>query len=378
MGSNFHSAQPMAFAAAPIELSVVVPTFKEAGNVTQLVDLLEVALQGIRWEVIFVDDDSPDDTAELVRQLAQQRDNVRCVQRIGRRGLTSACVEGILASASPIVAVMDGDLQHDEGVLPEMFKRLNADAHLEIVVGSRYVQGGSVGDWDATRASISTLATRLSHLVVPRGLQDPMSGFFMIRRSAFMACVRNMSAMGFKILVDLFASSPKSLNFVEVPFKFRTRHTGESKLDTQVAWDYLMLLIDKTLGRYVPARFVSFAIIGGAGVIVHMSILMATFGAGLLAFGAGQAMATVLAMTFNFAVNNFITYSDRRLKGRKWFMGLLSFMLACSVGAVANVGVANFLFVREGAWVLAALAGIGVGAVWNYALTSVYTWGRRG
>jgi dolichol-phosphate mannosyltransferase len=356
-------------------LSIVVPTFSEIDNIAEMVQRLERSLVGICWEVIFVDDDSPDGTAEKIRSLAAADPRVRCIQRIGRRGLSSACVEGLLSTSAPFVAVMDADLQHDEAVLPQMLAELQA-GDLDIVVGSRYGEGGSVGGWDGRRVAISRLATRISHLVVPATLKDPMSGFFMLKRSVFMNCVRQLSTVGFKILVDLFASSPQPLRFKEVPVIFRVRHAGESKLDNQAAWAYIMLLLDKLVGHVVPVRFVAFAMTGGLGVVVHMTVLALLHKGSGLPFATGHAAATGLAMVCNFAVNNATTYRDRRLTGAAWVRGLLSFLAACSVGALANIGVASYLFSNLGGWVLAALTGIVVGAVWNYAVTSVYTWGK--
>jgi len=356
-------------------LTVVIPTFNERDNVIELVRRLGACLKDIAWEVIFVDDDSPDGTVEAVRQLAASDARVRCIHRIGRRGLSSACIEGVMASSAPYVAVMDGDLQHDETILPRMLTALTGGG-LDIAVGSRYVAGGGIGQWDKGRALISKFATRLSLLVVPAELKDPMSGFFMVRRESFMGCVRQLSALGFKILLDLFASSREPLRFVEIPYSFRNRHAGLSKLDNRAAWDYLMLLMDKLVGHLVPVRFLAFALIGGMGVGVHMVALLLLFKGEVLDFTAAQAAATTIAMVFNFTLNNAMTYRDRRLTGLGWLRGLISFMLACSVGALANVGIADYLFGKSGGWVLAALAGILVGAVWNYAATSFYTWGN--
>jgi dolichol-phosphate mannosyltransferase len=365
-------------AAAPAaELSIVVPTFNEADNVEELVDRLDATLRDVAWEVVFVDDDSPDQTAATVRRLARRDARVRVLQRIGRRGLSSACVEGVLATSAPYVAVMDADLQHDEAILPRMLEALRTGT-LDIAVGSRYVAGGGIGGWDTQRASISRLATRVSRTVVPPELGDPMSGFFMIRREAFMARVRGLSSLGFKILVDLFATGGQPLRFVEVPFQFRPRHAGESKLDGHVAWDYGMLLLDKLVGRWIPVRFISFGLIGGMGVGVHMTVLALLFKTGLTGFAAGQAGATAVAMVFNFFVNNQLTYRDRQLRGRQLIRGLATFTLVCSVGAIANVGIADYLFSHRQGWVPAAMGGILVGAVWNFATSSFYTWGKRG
>jgi dolichol-phosphate mannosyltransferase len=359
-----------------LDLSVVVPTFNEAANVQELLRRLQSVLGASGWEVVFVDDDSPDGTAAQVRSIARTDSRVRCVQRIGRRGLASACVEGMLASSAPFIAVMDGDLQHDESILPAMLERLRS-GEADIAVGSRHVPGGGTGDWNQRRAGMSRLATRLSDWVLGPVVADPMSGYFMLRREVLDASVRRLSAIGFKILLDLLASAPQPLRVVELPYTFRVRAAGESKLDERVVWDYGMLLADKTIGRYVPVRFVSFALVGGLGVLVHMAVLsMLLKGAGV-AFGPAQSTATIAAMVFNFALNNLLTYRDMRLAGAAWWRGLASFVAACSIGALANVGIATWLFESRTAWFVAAFAGVVVGAVWNYAVTQLYTWGAR-
>jgi dolichol-phosphate mannosyltransferase len=358
------------------QLSIVIPTFNEVGNVAEVAERVATALPGVDWELIFVDDDSPDGTAATVRELAHTEPRVRCLHRIGRRGLASACMEGMLASAAPLVAVMDGDLQHDERLLPAMLQVLQVDPLLDVVVGSRYVQGGATGAWDASRAKMSQLATRLSAAVLRADLQDPMSGFFMIRHATALRCIRaGMSGVGFKILLDLFASSPEPLRFRELPYEFRNRFTGQSKLDTTVAWEYLIMLLDRFLGGILPIRFIAFALVGGVGVLIHMAVLGTLFKGFGLSFLAAQAGATLVAITGNFALNNVLTYSDMRLRGRRWLTGWLSFSLACSVGALANIGIAGWLFERQpDFWIASAMAGILVAAVWNYAVTQVYTW----
>ncbi len=357
------------------ELAVVVPTYNEAANVGQIVADLEDALAGVDWELIFVDDDSPDGTAERVRELACENPRVRVLQRIGRRGLSSACIEGMLATVAPYLAVMDADLQHDESLLPRMLAALRGGS-LDIVVGSRYVDGGGVGAWDQRRASMSRLANDIGRRLIKADLKDPMSGFFMLRAEVLHACVRSLSGVGFKILLDLFASHPRALRFLEIPYTFRERQAGESKLDNAVLWEYLLMLIQKLVGPMIPARFIAFSLIGGSGVVVHLLVLWVIFKLMGGGFVAGQTIAAVVAMTTNFFLNNLFTYRDMRLRGRELLRGWLSFVAACSVGALANVGIASWLFEANSFWVLSALAGIVVGAVWNYAVTAVYTWKR--
>lgn len=357
------------------QLTLIVPTFNEHDNIARLLDRLRIALDDIDWEVIFVDDDSSDGTADHIRSIARSDARVRCVQRIGRRGLSTACIEGILASSAPYIAVMDADLQHDERILAQMLDTLR-QGHCDLVVGSRYIVGGSVGNWDSKRVRISAFANWLSQIICKIEITDPMSGFFMLRRSVFDAAVRKMSGQGFKILLDLLASSPQPLRVKEIPYRFGERRFGESKLDTLVAWEFVMLVADKLVGHIVPVRFALFALIGGLGVFVHFSVLSYCFKVALLTFDQSQALAVAVAMTSNFFLNNLFTYRDMRLKGWRMLRGLLSFYGICAIGAIANVGIASYVFSADQKWWLAGLVGVVIGAVWNYAVSSVFTWKR--
>lgn len=362
---------------APLQLAVVVPTFKEIENVREVIARLERVLEGLRWEVIFVDDDSPDGTAEAVFEISRCDPRVRCIRRIGRRGLSSACVEGMLATSAPAIGVMDADLQHDETLLPRMYAALHDEGY-QLAIGSRYVEGGSVGTWEKSRVAKSKLATLLSRFSIKADVKDPMSGFFMIDRAALYAAVRHLSGIGFKLLLDILASSPKPLRFKEIEYHFRERQAGESKLDTAVAFELLVQIADKTFGKYIPTRLVIFSIIGGFGVFLHMGVFTATMFLLNQTFIVAKAVAVIAAMTFNYLLNNYLTYRDRRRKRWVLLSGWLSFCLLCSVGALADVGISTYLFEqRDGFRAISALAGIVVGVVWNYAVTSRYTWGKR-
>ena len=351
-----------------------MPTLNERDNIEPLLSQLETALAGIAWEIIFVDDDSRDGTNAHIRDIARLDPRVRCLHRIDRRGLASACIEGILATSAPCVAVMDADLQHDETLLPHMLTALEA-GELDLVVGSRYAEGGSIGEWERGRARLSSLATALGRLVLKADLADPMSGFFMLRREFFDQAVRNMSGLGFKILIDLFVSAERPPRFLELPYQFRQRRHGATKLDSLVGLQYLMLLWEKRLGHLVPVRFALFGAVGSLGLLVHLAVLR--LGLLALAFAPAQALATLVAMVGNFSLNNVLTYSDRRLKGRKFFLGLLSFCLICAIGAVATVGVADLLFAQGEPWWVAGVAGALVSSIWNYCASSALTWHRR-
>lgn len=360
-----------------LDLAIVVPTFNERANVPLLVAKLDAALKGLAWEAIFVDDNSPDGTADAARDLAITDTRVRVIQRIGRRGLSSACIEGMCATAAPLVAVIDGDLQHDETILPRMVAAL-ADPALDLAIGSRFVEGGGTGEWDKDRVAKSAFATRLSRRVLKADLADPMSGFFMIRASVVRAIVPHLSAIGFKILLDIMTTSARPLKFVEIPYTFRTRAEGESKLDHVVAMEFLIALYDRVMGRFIPVRFVMFSAIGAIGAGVHFLVLALLFKSQAAGFVGATIAATAVAMTANFFLNNALTYRDARLKtARQLFDGWISFCVVCSVGAVANVGVASFLYEKQAdTWVVSAIAGILVSAVWNFALSSRFVWGR--
>jgi dolichol-phosphate mannosyltransferase len=355
------------------DLAIVLPTFNERGNVGPIIDRLERTLRGIHYEVIFVDDDSPDGTAEVVRRLAQDRNNVRVLHRIGRRGLASACIEGILAAAAPFVAVMDADLQHDESILPEMLRRMR-DEELDLIVGSRHIAGGSMGEFAQWRVKLSQLGKRLSLMGAEHELSDPMSGFFMVRVAAFQRFAHRLSGIGFKILLDIVLSAGPGLRIGEVPYRFRQREHGESKLDVLVGLEYFELLVDKHLGDLVNVKFVLFGMVGALGVGVHLLILSVLLKMAGLSFALGQTMTTFTVMIVNFVLNNSVTYRDRRLEGWRFWGGLVTFCLACGLGVVANVAIANEAFHRGVPWVLAAVTGLLFSAVWNYGITSMTTW----
>ncbi|MGB0670357.1 MAG: glycosyltransferase [Rhodospirillales bacterium] len=360
------------------DLTIIVPTLNEKDNVTVLVERLESVLAGRRFEVCFVDDGSTDGTLEVLQSLARAKEHIRYIHRMGRRGLSSACIEGIASSSAPVLAVMDADLQHDETVLPRMLDLLAAGGH-DLVVGSRYIEGGSADSFNDRRRLISRAATVLAHKVTRTELSDPMSGFFVLTRAYFHKVRPQLSGVGFKILLDLAASSQGAVSIGEVPYRFRGRHAGDSKLDNMVALEYLALLLDKGLGRFFPLRFLMFVAVGSLGLLVHLGVL------GLLLFQTGfgftvaQGIAAVLTMVLNFSLNNIFTYNDRRLRGQAFALGLFSFVVICSVGAAANLVVGTHLFDKGIAWWLAGLTGALFGSVWNFAVSSQYVWrAKRG
>ncbi|WP_324743452.1 glycosyltransferase family 2 protein [Tsuneonella sp. CC-YZS046] len=368
-----------------LRLAIILPTYNERSNLASLVARLGEALEGIEWEAIIVDDHSPDGTADEARKLALADSRLRVIERIGRRGLASAAIEGMCATAAPVVAVMDADHQHDPALLSGMLDAIESGEY-DLAYASRFCEGASTDAWNRPhRVKASSLANRLARKVTGMELSDPMSGYFMLRAATLRADAHRLSGVGFKILLDILATVDAPLRIKEFPLAFAARAEGESKLDRAVVFEFLVGLYDKWLGRFIPTRFALFGTIGAAGVVVHMAVLsvyLSIFGGSLKghlvsAFEIGQTLAALVAMTFNFLLNNALTYADKRLAG---FLALVrgwaKFALTCSVGLLANVGAAAVL-VRFGFHEYpAALAGIVIGSVWNYALSSRFVWGR--
>ena len=365
----------MSSASGPLALTVVVPCYNERANIAPMVASLDAALNGIAWEVVFVDDDSPDGTTEAARFIAATDPRVRCIRRVGRRGLSSAVIEGALSSSAEFIAVIDGDLQHDETRIPTMLQAVATGA--DLAVGSRHVAGGGAeGLSSRSREKLSATGIRIAQLATGAKISDPMSGFFVLRRPLFERLASRLTGQGFKIMLDLVLASPTPLKITEIPYHFRPRVAGASKLDALVLVQFAGLLIDKALHRTVPLRFISFALVGAFGVLINIMVLQIARTAGM-SFGAAQTLGTVIAMVANFQLNNQLTYRAQRLKGAKAWRGLILFLLVCSLGAIANIGIARALYAQNGHGILAGAAGAAVGVVWNYAVSATLVWRVR-
>jgi len=354
-------------------LSIVIPTFNEIDNIVPLVNRLHRALTGIEWEAIFVDDDSRDQTIEMIRTISLRDRRVRGIRRINRRGLAGACIEGILSSSAPIVAVMDADLQHDESCLPEMLRMMDS-LSADLVVATRYRdQTQHVDGLTKLRHAGSRLATQLAQKLLPTQTSDPMSGFFMVRRGIVEAAAPKLSLQGFRILLDILTSSSQRLAVAEVPYDFRPRLHGESKLDATIVIEYLGLIIAKLTGGLVTPHFLMFCAVGSVGLLVHLSMLGFLLSDGL-SFPAAQTFAMMSAILSNYTFNNALTYRDRRRRGWRFITGLVLFSLLCSFGVFAGVGLSTLIYDQEPHWWLDGIAGAVIGAVWNYITSSAITW----
>ena len=374
------SAQPLrADASAAVrpapELTIVVPTFNEKANIPLLVERLAQLLTSCDWEVMFVDDNSPDGTAAAARAIGANDSRVRCIRRIGRRGLAGACLEGMLASQARYVAVMDADLQHDEGLLVPMLEALRA-GRADVAVASRYLYGGSAAGLSKQRSRVSRGSNTLVRLLLGIDLTDPMSGHFMIRRDALEAIAPSLSTQGFKILLDILATARGSLRTTELPSTFRERQHGESKLDSKIALDFAALVTAKLTNDAVSARFLLFCMVGLTGIGIHLSILSALLITNL-SFGAAQAFATIGAIAWNFVLNNLFTYRDQRLTGWHFVTGLIRFQVICAIGAISNVGIATWIYDYDETWWIAGLGGALIGTVWNFVVSAALVWRQR-
>lgn len=357
----------------PAELTLVIPCYNEAANVVPLIEGVRRALAGMRWEIVFVDDDSPDGTSRAVELCAQEDPRVRLIRRVGRRGLSSAVIEGALSSTAPVIAVMDGDLQHDEGILRDLVTPL-VENRADIAVASRHVEGGdSSGLANRWRHVLSRSGIRLAQAILPVQLSDPMSGFFAMRREVFNQAVPRLTGTGFKILLEIVLSVPFKARLIEVPFVFRPRVAGESKLSPLVMVQFLGMLIERAFGGWLPTRFIIFAAVGLVGIAVNLVVSEMARYAGA-DFRIGQIIGTACAILANFQLNNRITYLDRPLRGRRLLPGLLIFVIGATIGAFGNIGVAQLLYETHGHWSRASAAGAVIGVVWNYAIASTLVW----
>ena len=369
------AVEPHAAKISDVQLSVVIPTYKERGNVAELIIRLDRTLRGIAWEAVFVDDNSPDGTADAVKAIARTDSRIRCIRRVGRRGLAGACIEGMLSSSAPFVAVMDADLQHDERVLPAMLVKLQS-GQFDLVAATRYIEGGSAQSFSEKRGAISHFATRLTQRALGTTLSDPMSGFFMMRRDAFDAMAARLSPVGFKILLDI-ATASEGLRIAEQPYEFGARGAGDSKFNVQIGLEFLGLLLAKLSNGLVDPRFIFFALVGAIGIAVNLGTLNIALLIWPASFTLAKSIATFVATTSNFLLNNSLTYRDRRLRGLGMLRGFVGFCLIGSIGALTDIGLAYQLYADHEMWWVAGLAGAVMSVLWNYAMSSMFIWRTR-
>ncbi len=367
---KFLRAAPDA-AMAPAEITVVVPTYNERANIDELIDRVRAGLAGLRWEIVIVDDNSPDGTGHYARKLHAQDPRVRVIRRIGRRGLSSACIEGMLASSATYVAVIDADLQHDPALLRGMLEILRGGT-AELVCASRYVEGGSIGDWAEDRAAASSLATWAARTMTAVELSDPMSGYFAVRRDVVDMIAPALSGVGFKILLDIVLAAGSGLRIAEIPLSFETRVHGDSKLSPRVIWDYVMMLAEHRSGGTVHANRLSTLAMAAAGLLANIFALWLLHDLYGLGPAVTETIAAITGCAAVYAVNEILSYGRRG--AWRWYLGLLPFLASCAAGIVCNVLLASSLEASGIDWLVAAFSGAVLGAMWNNGAVSRHGW----
>lgn len=363
-------------------LSVVLPTYEERESLPIVLSSLQQVLRGSPHEIIVVDDDSRDHTWEVAHTLSLDDPSIRVIRRVGRRGLSSAVVEGFLAAKGDVLLVMDADGQHGPVLVTLLHRTVQEGA--DVAVGSRYAQGSDTGVFRGTRFALSQVATRLALMTAGAQTSDPMSGFFAVRREVFLAVLPRLAPRGFKILFDILVHLPPQSRVVDIPFAFQKRIAGESKLTPFVALQFLEAVYEIALGWLVPLSFVKYCLVGSLGVIVHLSaylvfssVLAGASALTVRSFSTAQVLATEVAILVNFLLNNAWTFRTDRLRGWRLLLGFLQYNVACAFGALANASVSVFLFLRGWSGIASALLGAVVSTVWNYTMSRATTW-RRG
>ncbi|MCP9841188.1 glycosyltransferase family 2 protein [Synechococcus sp. J7-Johnson] len=360
----------------PERLSIVLPTYNERQNVARILEELLPLKQRFDLEVLFVDDDSADGTADLVKQLAHGQAGVRLIRRVGRAGLASAIKEGILDATGDVIVVMDCDGQHEPAAVEAAVEALLSSGS-DLVVGSRFHAEAAIHGLSEKRTRNSTWANTIARFSLPgyRRLTDYMSGFFALRPEAALRYVRRVDVNGFKFLYELLSISRGSLRVSEIPLHFQARVAGDSKLDLAIVWDLGVSILHTLLLRSIPRRAISFALVGLSGVAVQMLVVQALMGTAGLVFKQALPIAVVVAASSNYLINNALTFRFQRQQGTALLKGLLKFLLVASLPVLANVGVASTFYnlvSRNTFW--AQLAGILVVFVWNYAASSRFVW----
>ena len=376
MNFGLPAPTPVSARQLPPIVSIVVPTLNERDNVEVLFARLSERLGSLPWEMIVVDDDSLDGTWAWARAQARSDVRLRCLRRVNRRGLAGACVEGMLSSSAPVVVVMDGDLQHDETILPSMVKII-VDGEADLVVGTRHEQLAPEQAFGRARAWLSAAGTLMARAVTTQVVSDPMSGYFAIRQNLCEALAPRLGTEGFKILLDILSKAPAGLRVMEVGYGFGRRLSGTSKLDARVLVDYLGLLIHALSRERVPPRFGAFLLVGSSGLVVHACVLQGLHGAWPQAgFYGVDLLATYGAMGTNFLLNNLLTFRDQRFRGWRMILGMGRFAAVCSIGVIAGLSVSTWIL-DPARWWLAGLSGALVSAVWNFGASSALVWNGR-
>jgi dolichol-phosphate mannosyltransferase len=345
------------------KLSIIVPTYNEKENLENLVSQVFASLEGLDFELIIVDDNSPDGTGKLADQISSRHQNVKVVHRDGKMGLGTAILDGVKVSEGDFVSVIDADLQHPPELLRSMF--LKAESGTDIVIASRYIEGGRIEGWSFVRRIISKGALWLSHLLLKktRNVKDTQSGYFILRKNVIENVTLN--ARGFKLLIEILVKG-KYNTVAEIPYTFKPRLAGESKMKANEIIDYIKQLV--TLSDYRAFKFVG---VGVSGVFVNLGVLwllVSTINLSGLLAGIAAIEASILS---NFLLNDFWTFKDRR-SGR--FLYRLIKCHVSALGPLINYIVYALLLSLAINYIVADGVGILLGFVANYFFSEMVIW----
>ena len=359
------------------DLSIVIPTFNEASNITLIVDaVMNVLDKRVSYEIIIVDDDSQDKTWKIAEDYTSEYENITCFRRIAKNGLSSAVIDGFMLANGKYVGVIDADLQHDESILIKMHDYCNKGA--DLVIGSRYCEDGSTGSWGAGRKLISKIATKMSQYITSIHTTDPMSGFFVIKKSLFLKVVDKLHIKGYKILLDIISQlDAKETKIVEVPYTFKNRINGESKLSPEVVMQLVDFIYLKAAGNYIPIDYLKFLSVGAIGAILHFTVLYIVY----VFFGNSYQISLIIAieltLIINYFINNLWTFRKKTHKGFKVFLGLVKFNILSGIGGIISYYLSISLFTAGTNWILASVIGAIVASLWNFNLNKVLTWNKE-
>jgi dolichol-phosphate mannosyltransferase len=373
-----------------IDLTLIIPTYNESKNVLplvkQLTSLLDQTMPG-NYELVVVDDDSPDRTWEVAQALMNDYPQLRVMRRQGERGLSSAVIRGWQAARGKVLGVIDGDLQHPPEILLKMLAAIDEGA--DLAVASRHVEGGGVSDWSIVRRFLSRGAQVLGLIILPTvvgRITDPMSGYFMVRRSAIAGPVLN--PMGYKILLEVLGRG-RVEQIAEVGYVFQERLEGESKVTWKQYVEYLLHLgrlrsrgrVSRLRQRFqLPIkRFLQFGAVGLSGVFIDMTLLYLLSDPSTLGWGLTRSkiIASEVAILNNFFWNDAWTFADISQRQKGWqprLKRLLKFNIICLAGLILNVLLLNLLFHLGINRYIANLLAIAIVTIWNFYVNLKLSW----
>ena len=360
-----------------ILISVVTPTYNEAENIGVLISRISEVLKDIPHEIIVSDDDSPDETWKIAEDISKENPNVRCLRRMENRGLYPAVLDAFEIANGKYLAVIDADLQHDETKLPDMLEEIENNGH-GLVIGTRYAEGGGTEGWSRTRLFISKATNFVAGILMKRRCSDMMSGFFMIEQETYKQIKEKLNPRGFKILMDIIQNLPKDKAIGQVPYIFRPREQGESKLDKKVMFDFLVSLYELSIiGKYIPLKFLKFCLVGLSGVGVNWLILFLGKDFTEIDIRIVIVSAILVSMLSNFVLNNIWTFAKEAVE-KPVLVKIIQFFLICGIGAGINYIITYSLYKIDFLIYFASFLGIAAATIWNYILNSLITWRDKG